>query len=139
MLFDYRSYILKISFNNEKNYFNSLKDFKYISKYLLNNGLHYPDISCNGIVYANNNNHIKYLNNDTCKIPISLIFNESGNVLKEIVKSHRGRQAIGHSIKFVPNITVFDIRQKILRRLEILYMLALNDNLLLSKCKKKNV
>jgi hypothetical protein len=138
MLLDYHDDILKNSFDNEKDYFNSLKDFKYISKSLLNNGLHYPDVPCNDIVYANNN-QIKYLNYDTCKIPISLIylFNESGNGLKEIVQSHRGRQAIGHSMTFDPNITVFDIRQKILRRLEILYMLALNDNSLLSKCDKK--
>lgn len=138
MLLDYHDEILKISFDNEKNYFNTLKDFKYISKSLLYNGLHYPDVPCSDIVYAENN-QIKYLNYDTCKIPISLIylFNESGNALKEIVQSHRGRQAIGHSMAFDPDITVLDIRQKILRRLEILYMLALNDNSLLSKCDKK--
>jgi hypothetical protein len=38
---------------------------------------------------------------------------------------------------FDPNITVFDIRQKILRRLEILYMLALQDNSLLNECENK--
>lgn len=138
MLLNYHDDILKTFFDNEKDYFNSLKDFKYISKSLLNNGLHYPDVPCNDIIYTNNN-QIKYLNYNTCKIPISLIylFNESGNALKQIVQSHRGRQAIGHSMTFDPNITVFDIRQKILRRLEILYMLALSDNSLLSKCQKK--
>jgi len=138
MLLDYHDDILKTSFDNEKDYFNSLKDFNYISKSLLINGLHYPDVPCNDIVYTNNN-QIKYLNYNTCKIPISLIylFNESGNGLKQIVQSHRGRQAIGHSMTFDPNITVFDIRQKILRRLEILYMLALNDNSLLNECHNK--
>ena len=138
MLLDYHDEILKNYFDKEKKYFDELKDFKYISKSLLYNGLHYPDVPCSDIVYAKNN-QIKYLNYDTCKIPISLIylFNESGNALKEIVQSHRGRQAIGHSMAFDPDITVFDIRQKILRRLEILYMLALNDNSLLSKCDKK--
>ena len=83
MLLDYHDDILKNSFDNEKDYFNSLKDFQYISKSLLNNGLHYPDVPCNDIVYANNN-QIKYLNYNTCKIPISLIylFNETGNGLK---------------------------------------------------------
>jgi hypothetical protein len=138
MLLGYHDEILKISFDNEKNYFDTLKEFKYISKSLLYNGLHYPDVPCSDIVLTNKNK-IKYLNYTTCKIPISLIylFNESGNALKEIVQSHRGRQAIGHSMAFDPNITVLDIRQKILRRLEILYMLALNDNSLLSKCDKK--
>ena len=138
MLLDYHDDILKTSFDNEKDYFNSLKEFKYISKSLLNNGLHYPDVPCNDIVYTNNN-QIKYLNYNACKIPFSLIylFFESGNALKQIVQSHRGRQAIGHSMTFDPNITVFDIRQKILRRLEILYMLALNDNSLLNECKNK--
>lgn len=137
MLLDYHDDILKTSLS-EKDYFNSLKDFQYITKYLLNNGLHYPDVPCNDIVYTNNN-QIKYLNYNTCKIPISLIylFNETGNGLKQSVQSHRGRQAIGHSMTFDPNITVFDIRQKILRRLEILYMLALNDNSLLNKCQNK--
>jgi hypothetical protein len=138
MLISYHYDILKNSFDNEKCYFDELKDFKYITAELLYNGLYYPDIPCNDIVYTNNN-QVKYLNYNTCKIPINLLFllNESRNGLKETVQSHRGRQAIGHSMTYDPNITVFDIRQKILRRLEILYMLALNDNSLLNKCQNK--
>ncbi len=63
MLLDYHDEILKIYFDEKKDYFNSLKDFQYISESLLNNGLHYPDVPCNDIVYANNN-QIKYLNYD---------------------------------------------------------------------------
>jgi hypothetical protein len=138
MLISYHYDILKNSFDNEKCYFDELKDFKYITTELLYNGLYYPDIPCNDIVYTNNN-QVKYLNYNTCKIPINLLFllNESSNGLKETVQSHRGRQAIGHSMTFDPDLTVFDIRQKILRRLEILYMLALNDNSLLNKCQNK--
>jgi len=55
MLLNYHDDILKTSFDNEKDYFNSLKEFRYISKSLLNNGLHYLDVPCNDIVYTNNN------------------------------------------------------------------------------------
>jgi hypothetical protein len=135
MLLHYHNDILNNSFDNKKEYFNSLSDFKYINKHLLKNGLYYPDIPCNDIVYANNN-QIKYLNYNSCKLPFSFLylFNESGYGLKEIVQSYNGRDVLAHSMTFDPKLTVFDVRQQILRRLEILYMLALNDNSLLNKC-----
>lgn len=138
MLLHYHDDILNNSFDNEKEYFNSLSDFKYITKYLLKNGLYYPDVPCNDMVYANNN-QIKYLNYNSCKIPISFIYllNESGYGLKEIVQSYNGRDVLAHSMTYDPKLTVLDTRQKILKRLEILYMLALNDNSLLNKCNNK--
>jgi hypothetical protein len=54
--------------------------------------------------------------------------------LTETVQSHRGRQAIGHSMTFDPSVTMIELRQKILRRLEILYMLSLHDVSIIEKC-----
>jgi hypothetical protein len=120
-------------------YFHELSNFKYVTKDLLVAGLHYPDVPCNELVITIGNK-VKYLNYNTCRIPLPLIylFDEDGNGLKQTVQSHRGRQAIGHSMTFDPSFTMIDIRQKILRRLEILYMLALNDNSLIAKCSDVN-
>ena len=136
MLLQYHDYLLEQSIDDK--FFKGLDEFLFINKKLLQEGLHYPDIPCSTLIISNNNN-IKYLNYKTCKIPFSLIylFDENNYGLEEIVQSHRGRQAIGHSMTFDPNISMIELRQKILRRLEISYMLALQDNSLIKKCHKK--
>lgn len=136
MLLQYHDYLLKESI--PKNYFKKINSI-YINLNLLTEGLHYPDVPCSSLIVSNNN-QIKYLNYKTCKIPLSLIylFDENNNGLEEIVQSHRGRQAIGHSMTYDPEISMIELRQKILRRLEISYMLALEDNSILEKCANKN-
>ena len=122
------------------NYFDELtSQFGYVNSELLTAGLHYPDVPCNELVITYPEYKVKYLNYNTCSIPLPLLylFDEEGNGLKQTVQSHRGRQAIGHSMTFDPSVKMIDIRQKILRRLEILYMLALQDDSLITKCKKK--
>lgn len=122
------------------NYFDNLSSrFEYVNNELLTSGLHYPDVPCNDVVITKPKNEVKYLNYNTCRIPLPLLylFDEEGNGLKQTVQSHRGRQAIGHSMTYDPSIKMIDLRQKILRRLEILYMLALEDDSLIAKCKKK--
>ena len=122
------------------NYFDGLtSQFGYVKSELLTAGLHYPDVPCNELVITNLRNKVKYLNYNTCRIPLPLLylFDEEGNGLKQTVQSHRGRQAIGHSMTFDPSVKMIDIRQKILRRLEILYMLALQDDSLITKCKNE--
>lgn len=133
MLLTYHDELLQNSIPN--NYFDDLSQFKYVTNSLLMAGLHYPDVPCNDLVITTDNK-VKYLNYNTCRIPLPLIylFDEQGNGLKQTVQSHRGRQAIGHSMTFNPDTKMIDVRQKILRRIEILYMLALSDNSLLSKC-----
>ena len=123
------------------NYFDGLtSQFGYVNSELLTAGLHYPDVPCNELVITSPENKVKYLNYNTCRIPLPLLylFDEEGNGLKQTVQSHRGRQAIGHSMTFDPSVKMIDIRQKILRRLEILYMLALQDDSLITKCKNEN-
>jgi hypothetical protein len=136
MLLQYHDYLLKESI--PKNYFQKIND-TYINLNLLTEGLHHPDVPCSNLIVSNNN-QIKYLNYKTCKIPLSLIylFDENNNGLEEIVQSHRGRQAIGHSMTYDSEISMIELRQKILRRLEISYMLALEDNSILEKCANKN-
>lgn len=136
MLLQYHDYLLEQSIDNK--FFVGLDNYKFINKNLLQKGLHYPDIPCSTLIISNNN--IKYLNYKTCKIPLQLIylFDENNYGLEEIVQSHRGRQAIGHSMTFDPNISMIELRQKILRRLEISYMLALQDNSLIKKCNSKD-
>lgn len=121
------------------NYFVDLTNFEYVTNELLVAGLHYPDVPCNELVITKPDNKVKYLNYNTCSIPLPLLylFDEEGNGLKQTVQSHRGRQAIGHSMTFDPSVKMIDIRQKILRRLEILYMLALEDDSLITKCNNK--
>lgn len=63
---------------------------------------------------------------------------KKNNGITQIVQSHRGRQAIGHSMTYDPDVTMIDVRQKMLRRLEIMYLLALTDNSLDEKCDFKN-
>ena len=123
------------------NYFDGLtSQFGYVNSELLTAGLRYPDVPCNELVITTTENKVKYLNYNTCRIPLPLLylFDEEGNGLKQTVQSHRGRQAIGHSMTFDPSVKMIDIRQKILRRLEILYMLALQDDSLITKCKNEN-
>lgn len=137
MLLTYHDDLLNRSIS--PNYFEGLTKFQYVNNELLTAGLHYPDVPCNELVITNPENKVKYLNYNTCRIPLPLLylFDEEGNGLKQTVQSHRGRQAIGHSMTFDPSVKMIDIRQKILRRLEILYMLALSDDSLITKCKNK--
>jgi len=127
MILDYHTKLLDLSISN-KDYFTDFKS-KYINYELLLKGLHYPDLPCNKLS-VNSKNEITYDNYDACSIPAPLIYLlfEEISGLKQTVQSHRGRQAIGHSMTFDPNETMISLRQKILRRLEILYMLALQDN-----------
>jgi hypothetical protein len=140
MLLYYHDEILTTSFDNEDNYFKELKSFDYITKDLLKHGLHYPDIPCSDIVYTNNNK-IKYYNYKACITPFTLIYayllDKMEHGLKEIVQNHTGREVIAHSMSYDPNLSVFEIRQEILRKLEILYMLAINDTSLIKKCNDK--
>ncbi len=135
MLLSYHDYLLKHSIDDK--YFENL-NFDFVNHKLLKEGLHHPDVPCSNLVIINNK--VKYLNYNTCKIPLSLIylFNEDSNGLEEIVQSHRGRQAIGHAMTYDPNVSMIILRQKILRKIEILYMLALQDDSLLQKCSNKN-
>jgi hypothetical protein len=134
MLLTYHDDLLNSSL--PPNYFEDLTEFRYVTNELLIAGLHYPDVPCNELVITKPNNKVKYLNYNTCSIPFPLLylFDEEANGLKQTVQSHRGRQAIGHSMTFDPSVKMIDIRQKILRRLEILYMLALEDDSLIRKC-----
>ena len=127
MILDYHTKLLELSFTNE-DYFSNFKG-KFINHELLLKGLHYPDLPCNKLS-VNSKNEITYDNYDACSIPAPLIYLlfEERSGLKQTVQSHRGRQAIGHSMTFDPKETMISLRQKILRRLEILYMLALQDN-----------
>lgn len=137
MLLTYHDDLLNRSLS--PNYFEGLTKFEYVSNELLIAGFHYPDVPCNELVITNPENKVKYLNYNTCRIPLPLLylFDEEGNGLKQTVQSHRGRQAIGHSMTYDPSVKMIDIRQKILRRIEILYMLALKDDSLITKCKNK--
>lgn len=137
MLLTYHDDLLNRSIS--PNYFEGLTKFEYVNNELLTAGLHYPDVPCNELVITTSDNKVKYLNYNTCRIPLPLLylFDEEGNGLKQTVQSHRGRQAIGHSMTFDPSVKMIDIRQKILRRLEILYMLALEDDSLITKCKNE--
>ena len=134
MILEYHSQLLKYSI--PRNYFTEFKTFSFINYKLLLNGLHYPDLPCNSLI-INSNNEIKYLNYNACSIPSTLVYllYEEHYGLKQTVQSHRGRQAIGHSMTYDDKETMITIRQKILRRLEILYLLALNDN---STCYAEN-
>ena len=138
MLLQYHDVLLSKSIPAD--YFNSLSklNLKYVNSSLLTTGLHYPDVPCNELVITTDGT-VKYLNYDTCRIPLPLLylFDEQNNGLKQTVQSHRGRQAIGHSMTYEPSVTMIELRQKILRRLEILYMLALSDNSLIIKCSDK--
>lgn len=135
MLLQYHDVLLSKSI--PPNYFIDLSklNLKYVNNELLTTGLHYPDVPCNDLVITNDS-QVKYLNYDTCRIPLPLLylFDEQNNGLQQTVQSHRGRQAIGHSMTYEPLVTMMELRQKILRRLEILYMLALSDNSLIIKC-----
>ena len=135
MLLKYHEELIKII--NKLQYF---EDNSFISEYinldLLEKGLHYPDVPCGKLINANGNT--KWLEYNPCKtfFPLANLFldNISSSIgLTEIVNSHRGRQAIGHSMTPNPKYTMIEIRQKILRRLEILYMLALEDNSLIKE------
>lgn len=132
MLLQYHDELLNKSISSD--YFKDLS-FNYVNNSLLLSGLHYPDIPCNDLVITTDK-QVKYLNYNTCRIPLPLIylFNEERNGLKQTVQSHRGRQAIGHSMTYDPSVSMIELRQKILKRLEILYMLALHDNSLIKKC-----
>jgi hypothetical protein len=134
MILEYHTQLLKFSI--PRNYFSEFKTFSFINYKLLLNGLHYPDLPCNTLVISSNN-EIKYLNYNACSIPSTLVYllYEEHYGLKQTVQSHRGRQAVGHSMTYDDTETMITIRQKILRRLEILYMLALNDN---STCYAEN-
>ena len=138
MLLQYHDVLLNKSIPPD--YFIGLSklNLKYVNNDLLTTGLHYPDVPCNELVITTDGK-VKYLNYDTCRIPLPLLylFDEQNNGLKQTVQSHRGRQAIGHSMTYEPTVTMMELRQKILRRLEILYMLALSDNSLLIKCSVK--
>jgi len=127
MILDYHTKLLELSLKDE-DYFSDFGD-NFINDKLLLKGLHYPDLPCNKLS-VNKKNEITYDNYDACSIPAPLIYLlfEEKSGLKQTVQSHRGRQAIGHSMTFDPNETMISLRQKILRRLEILYMLALQDN-----------
>jgi len=134
MIIKYHIQLLKLSLLSD--YFNGFESFSLVNYKLLLNGLYYPDLPCNTLK-VNSNNEIKYLNYNACYIPTTLIYllYEENYGLKQTVQSHRGRQAIGHSTTYDDTETMITIRQKILRRLEILYMLALNDN---STCYAEN-
>ena len=136
MLLQYHDVLLSKSI--PPNYFIDLSKLKYVNNELLTTGLRYPDVPCNELVITTDGT-VKYLNYDTCRIPLPLLylFDEQNNGLKQTVQSHRGRQAIGHSMTYEPSVTMIELRQKILRRLEILYMLALRDNSLIIKCSDK--
>lgn len=115
-------------------FFTKLKDNKYITKELFLKGTHYPDVPCAELVKTTED--IKYLNYNPCEIPgnLAYLFFEDQMGLTETVQSHRGRQAIGHSMTYDPKVTMIQLRQKILRRLEILYMLSLEDVSIVEKC-----
>ena len=140
MLLEYHGHLLNDSL--PKNYFKRLHKFSYVNSTLLREGLFYTDVPCSSMILTNDNK-LKFLNYKSCKMPLSLIylFYEDENGHQEVVQSHRGKQAIGHSMTYDPNISMIDMRQKILRRLEILYMLALNDTSLMTKSndKKDNI
>jgi hypothetical protein len=135
MILTYHDELLRKSI--PQNYFDDLSQFEYVNNELLSAGVQYPDIPCNDIVITKPNNKVKYLNYNTCRslLPLLYLFNEEGYGIKQTVQSHRGRQAIGHSMTYDPSVKMIDLRQKILRRLEILYMLALEDDSLITKCK----
>lgn len=123
-----------------QNYFDDIK-FKYVNRKLLDNGLHYPDIPC-GTLVKTKFDTIKWLNYNPCKTVFPLLYLFFENIfssigLSELVNSHRGRQAIGHAMTPDDKFTVEEVKNKIIRRLEILYMLALNDTSLLEKCYDK--
>jgi hypothetical protein len=109
-------------------YFRGFHGYAFITHKLLNNGLEHPDIPCSNLIVTKEG--VKYMNYESCKLPFYLVYltREETNGLKEIVQSHRGRFAISHAMTYDPNISMIEIRQKILRRLEILYHLALNDD-----------
>ena len=125
-----------------KDYFKKGFEQEFINFQLLKNGLHYPDVPC-GELIRTEENFIKWKEYTPCKtlFPLANLFLENvsdSRGLTEIVNSHRGRQAIGHAMTPDPAYLMMEIRQKILRRLEILYMLALDDNSLLKKCDKNS-
>ena len=109
-------------------YFEEFRTYPYITFEHLVEGLMYPDVPCSYVVI--NKRGVKYLHYQSCKIPLSLVYltNEEDNGLKEVVQSHRGRFAIMHAMTYDPNVPMTDLRQKILRKIEILYYLALKDN-----------
>jgi hypothetical protein len=115
-------------------FFDKMKNLVYVTQELFMKGVHYPDVPCAEL--ANTNEGIKFLNYDPCKIPgnLAYLFFEDDMGLTETVQSHRGRQAIGHSMTYDPSVTMIELRQKILRRLEILYMLSLYDVSIIEKC-----
>lgn len=69
MLLDYHKHLLQLAI--DKNYFTDM-NYKYVNLYLLNSGLHYPDIPCNNLIIQNNK--VKYQNYKACKAPFSLIY-----------------------------------------------------------------
>jgi hypothetical protein len=113
-------YFKEFAENNDK--------YRYITFENLVEGLIYPDVPCSQVIMTEQG--VKYMHYSSCKIPFSLVYlsNEADNGLKEVVQSHRGRFSITHSMTYDPNVPMIDLRQKILRRIEILYHLALNDN-----------
>lgn len=145
MLIKYHDELKIIIDGMEPKYFSNFKkDLNFINMEMLMKGLHYPDVPCGKLIRSENSDKsIKWIEHTPCKniFPLAYLFLDNMNSsigLKEIVNSHRGRQAIGHSMTPDPKYKMIDIQQKILRRLEILYMLALNDTSLLQKCKNKD-
>lgn len=118
-------------------YFSEFDEFIFVNDMLLRNGLHYPDLPC-GKLKIVGNDKIVYKNYNTCNLAfLSYVFFENTFGFKELVQSHRGKQAIGHSMTYNPNKTVIELRQEILKRAEILYMLALNDDTIINSNEPK--
>lgn len=128
MLLKYHDFLLDKSIPSD--YFSDINgdEFIFVSDMLLRNGLHYPDLPC-GKLKLLDDDKIIYKNYNICNIALlSYLLLEKTYGFKEIVQSHRGKQSIGHSMTYNPNKTVIELRQEILKRAEILYMLALNDD-----------
>jgi len=135
MLLKYHDILLNKSIPS--NYFDDTDDFMFVNDILLRNGLHYPDLSCGKIKLVDDDKLI-YKNYNICNIALlSYLLFENTYGFKELVQSHRGKQAIGHSMSYNPNKTVIELRQEILKRAEILYMLALNDDTTINSTEPK--
>jgi hypothetical protein len=132
MLITYHISHVKEILKNFPDYFKEFeannRKYRYITLQTLIEGLIYPDVPCSHVIMTERG--VKYMHYSSCKIPLSLVYlsNEEDNGLKEVVQSHRGRFSITHSMTYDPNVPMIDLRQKILRRIEILYHLALKDN-----------
>ncbi len=125
MIIPYHINNVKEILDKMPNYFGGFKGNSLMTEEILLTGLEYPDVPCSDLAITKDG--VKYVNYESCKIPLSLVYltEEKTNGLKEIVQSHRGRFAVAHAMTYDPSIPVIDVRQKILRRLEILYYLAL--------------